>query len=189
MVQVVRIPMGSNPAPFFANFFLVHKEAEWVKAQRKLGTINVQKINNSCRFIDDLQSLNYDSTSEKNYKDICPTELELKRENNSNSCASFFGIYIYIENGEFPTKFFDNQDKFDFDIVIILFYCSSVSSIMFSDSIGPEFLTIPRAASKIEDLSSTSKQLLNIQTKWTNEENQSFFNKSDLRALRSFYHI
>ena len=63
MIQVMRIPTGSNPAPFFANLFLVYKEADWVKAQRKLGTINVQKINNSCRFIDDLQSLNDDSTS------------------------------------------------------------------------------------------------------------------------------
>ena len=60
---------------------------------------------------------------------------------------------------------------------------------MFSESTGPEFLTISRATSKIEDLSPTSKQLSNVQTKWANEENQIFFNKNDLRALRSFYHI
>ena len=41
MIQVIGIPMGSDPAPFFANLFLAHKEADWVKAQRKLGTINV----------------------------------------------------------------------------------------------------------------------------------------------------
>ena len=44
--------MGSDPALFFANLFLAHKEADWVKAQRKLGTINVRKINNSFWFID-----------------------------------------------------------------------------------------------------------------------------------------
>ena len=43
MIQVIGIPMGSDPAPFFANLFLAHKEADWVKAQRKLGTINVRK--------------------------------------------------------------------------------------------------------------------------------------------------
>ena len=54
--------MGSDPAPFFANLFLAYKEADWVKAQRKLGTINVRKINNSFRFIDDLLSLNVGSS-------------------------------------------------------------------------------------------------------------------------------
>ena len=103
MIQVIGIPMGSDPAPFFANLFLAHKEADWVKAQHKLGTINVQKINNSFRFIDDLLSLNDDSTFEKHCQDIYPTELELKKENNSNSCASFLDLYIYIENGEFQT--------------------------------------------------------------------------------------
>ena len=53
LIQVTGIPVGSDPAPFFANLFLAHKEADWVKAQRKLGTINVRKINNSFRFIDD----------------------------------------------------------------------------------------------------------------------------------------
>ena len=41
VIQVIGIPMGSDPAPLFANLFLAHKEPDWVKAQRKLGTINV----------------------------------------------------------------------------------------------------------------------------------------------------
>ena len=53
MIQVIGILMGSDPAPFFANLFLAYKEADWLKAQRKLGTINVRKINNFFRFIDD----------------------------------------------------------------------------------------------------------------------------------------
>ena len=107
MVQVIGIPMGSDLAPFFGNFFLTHKEADWVNAQRKLGTINFRKINNFFRFIDDLLSLNDGSTLEKHYKDIYPTELELKKKNNSNSGASFLDLYIYIENGEFHIRLFD----------------------------------------------------------------------------------
>ena len=68
----------------------LHKEADW--AQRKLGTISVRKTNNSFRFIDDLLSLNDNSTFEKHYKDIYPTDPELKKENNTNSCASFLDI-------------------------------------------------------------------------------------------------
>ena len=32
MVQVIGIPMGYDPAPFFSNLLLAHKEADWVKA-------------------------------------------------------------------------------------------------------------------------------------------------------------
>ena len=46
MIQVTGIPTGSDTASFFANLFLAHKEADWVEAQCKLGTVNVQKINN-----------------------------------------------------------------------------------------------------------------------------------------------
>ena len=140
--------------------YVAQKEADWVKAQQKLEPINVRKINNSLWFIDDLLSLNDDSTFEKHYKDIYPTNLKLKKENNSNSCASFLDIYIYIENGEFYTKLFDKRDNCGFDMVRMPFYCSNVLSKMFYGSIGAEFLRISRATSKIEDLSCTCKQLL-----------------------------
>ena len=64
---------------------LLKEVIKFVQKQRKLGKINVRKIKNSFRFIDDLLSLNDNSNFEKNYKDISPTELELKKENNSNS--------------------------------------------------------------------------------------------------------
>ena len=68
IVQVIRIPMASEPAPFFANLFLANKKADWIKAQCNLGTTNVQKINNYFQFVDDLQSLNDGGTSQKHYK-------------------------------------------------------------------------------------------------------------------------
>ena len=46
IVQVTGILMASEPAPFFANLFLANKKADWIKAQRNLGTTNLQKINN-----------------------------------------------------------------------------------------------------------------------------------------------
>ena len=110
--------MESDQAPFFANLFLDHKEADWVKTQRKLGTINVQKINNFFRFIDDFLSLNDRSTFGKHCEDIYPTELELRKENNSNSCASILDLYIYIENGKFHTKLFDKRDNYLFAIYL-----------------------------------------------------------------------
>ena len=96
--------MGSDPAPFFTSLFLAHRETDWVKVQRKLGKINIPKINNFFWFIDHLLSLNDKNKFEKYCMDIYPTELELKKENNSNSCTSFLDIYVYIENGKFHGK-------------------------------------------------------------------------------------
>ena len=127
--------MGSDPVPFFANLFLAYKEAEWVKAQCKLGTINVRKINNSFWFVDDLLSLNDGSIFEKHYKDIYPTESELK-------------------------KLFDKWDNFGFDIARMPFFCPNIPSKMFNGSIRSKFLIIFGATSKIEDLSRTCKHLL-----------------------------
>ena len=120
MTQVIGIPVGSDSGPFFANLFLAHKEANWVEAQSKLGTINVRKINNSFRFIDDLVSLNDGSTFEKHYKDIFTTELKLKKENS--------------------TRLFDKRDNFGFDIVRMPFDCSNVSSKMFYGILEQSFL-------------------------------------------------
>ena len=153
MIQVIGIPMGSDPTPFFANLFLAHRKADWVKTQRKLGTINVQKINNSFRFIDDLLLLNDGSTFGKHYKDIYPTELELKKRNNTNSCASFLNLYIYIENGEFHTILFDKRDDFGFDIVRMPFCCSNVPCKMLYGSIGAEFLEFLEQAVKLKSYS------------------------------------
>ena len=105
-------------------------------------------------------SLNDDCTFWKHYKTIYQTELELKKENNSNSCALVLDIYIYIENGEFQTKLFDKRDNFGFDIVRMPFYCSNVPSKIFYGSIGAEFLRISRATNKTEDLSRNCKQML-----------------------------
>ena len=57
MIQVIGIPMESEPAPFFTNLFLAQKEADLVKGQHKLGTIIVRKINNSFQLNNDLLSL------------------------------------------------------------------------------------------------------------------------------------
>ena len=90
--------MGFDPAPFVAVLFLCHKKAEWVKAQRKLRTTNVRKINNSFRFIHELLFLNDDSVFQKHCEYIYPTQLELEKENNSNfSLVPFFFLYIHLK--------------------------------------------------------------------------------------------
>ena len=75
IIQRILILMKSDPAPFSANFFLAHREVNWVKAQRKSGAINVWKIYSFFWFIDDLVLLNDDTIFEKQHKDIYLKEL------------------------------------------------------------------------------------------------------------------
>ena len=98
-----------DPAPFFANLFPAHKEADWVKAQLKFRKIIVRKINNSFQFIDDLQSLNDDSTFEKQYMDIYSAELELKKENDSNSCGFVFIFTFTLKMKNFMVNYLTDE--------------------------------------------------------------------------------
>ena len=119
--------MGPDPEPIFANLFLAHKEAELTVLMYHVSLkLSMLEINISFWFIDDLLSVNDGSTFVKQFKDIYPTELELMKENNSNSCASFLDLYIYVENGKFHTRLFDKRDNFGFDIVRMPFYCSNI---------------------------------------------------------------
>ena len=94
MIQVIGIPIGSEPAPFFANLFLAQKEA-----LRHSKSLEKSMFEKSIIPFSLLLSLKDDSSFEKHYKDIYAIELELGKDKNTNSCASFLNMYIYIENG------------------------------------------------------------------------------------------
>ena len=56
--QKIGIPMGLDPAPFFANLFLFYYESEWLKKLKKSDNIKARKFGNTFRFIDDLIAMN-----------------------------------------------------------------------------------------------------------------------------------
>ena len=76
--------MGSDPAPFFANLFLAHKKLTMKRCNISLEQSMFEKSI--------IPFSLPGSTLEKHYKDIYPTELELKKESNSNSCATFLDL-------------------------------------------------------------------------------------------------
>ena len=55
--QIIGIPMGSDPAPFFANLFLYYYESRWMNELKKKDLIRVRKLCNIFRFIDDLNAI------------------------------------------------------------------------------------------------------------------------------------
>ena len=70
--QIIGIPMGSDPAPFFANLFLFHYECKWIDNLKKQDYHRARKFHNVFRFIDDLLAINDGGEFGKSFLDIYP---------------------------------------------------------------------------------------------------------------------
>ena len=65
--QIIGIPMGSDPAPFFANLFLFHYESMWLKSIKNREYGKARIFGNVFRFIDDLIAINDGGEFENNF--------------------------------------------------------------------------------------------------------------------------
>ena len=143
--QIIGIPMGSDPAPFFANFFLYHYESKWITDLKKKDPWKARKFRNINRYIDDLITPNDDNEFSKSFLQIYPPELKLNKENSSDDAATFLDMDIKIIDNKFVTKLYDKRDSYVFEIVRLPHKCSNIPSKMFYNTIGAETLRICRA--------------------------------------------
>ena len=155
--QIIGIPMGSDPAPFFANLFLYYYENTWLRKIQKTDIARARRFANTFRFIDDLSILNDGGEFSRSYIEIYPPELELGRQNANTSYASFLDLSIRIQNGKFDTCLFDKRDNFPFNIVRMPFSSSNMPSKIFYSTIGAEILRIARATTKTDDFITSGK--------------------------------
>ena len=109
-VRLLVIPMGSDPASFFANLFLYFYEKKWMNDLKKNDLIKARKLCNIFRFIDDLNSINDGEEFESNYSNIYPEELQLSKENTDKYETSFLDLNIKIKDGKFQFGLFDKRD-------------------------------------------------------------------------------
>ena len=149
--QIIGIPMGSDPAPFFANLFLYYYESEWLTRLKSKDHKKARKFGNVFRFIDDLIAINDGNEFSKAYKEIYPQELELKKENLTEDQATFLDLNLTINNGIINTKLYDKRDTYNFSIVRLPFKSSNLPSKMFFSTISAEILRICRATSTYEE--------------------------------------
>ena len=115
--QIIGIPMGSDPAPFFANLFLHFNERKWMNELKKNDLLKARKLCNTFRFIDDLNSINDGREFENNFSKIYPEELQLSNENTDKHEASYLDLDIKIKDEMFHSGLFDKRDSFLFSIV------------------------------------------------------------------------
>ena len=148
--QDIGIPMGIDPAPFWANLFLYHYESKFVQSLISAGSDRAFKYHGVNRFIDDLIAINDNNDFNNSFKNIYPPQLELKLEH-SGLHATFLDLDITIEDGIFVYKLFDKRDKFPFHIVRMPNASSNIPTIIFYGSIFSEFLRIARCSLLFKD--------------------------------------
>ena len=158
--QIIGIPMGSDPAPYFANLFLYRYESQWLNKMKKENNVLARKFGKIFRYIDDLLAINDGDEFEKHFLEIYPTELELKKENIINTETSFLELSISISDNSFHTKLYDKRDDFGFHISRLPFRDSNIPKRMFYSSVGAEVLRICRATSNLHDTTLSVKSLV-----------------------------
>ena len=145
--QKIGIPMGSDPAPFFANLFLYVHESKFVKNLLKTDPVRARKFRHMFRFIDDLIAMNDCGEFLRSFHEIYPQEMVLKRENTNDTEANYLEMGLQVVSNIFESKLYDKRNAFKFSVVRLPYKCSNIPSKMFYATMGAEVLRIARATS------------------------------------------
>ena len=116
--QVVGIPMGTNSAPLLADLFLHTFEYDFMLTTMKQDMTKAVSFGYTFRYIDDLFSVNNDS-SEEYISSIYPSELELKDTTMASNEVCYLDTRIKQGDDSTPNHIsvYDKRDDFDFRIV------------------------------------------------------------------------
>ena len=157
--QVIGIPMGIDPAPFWANLYLYWYENKFMTKTIKENKFRAMRYHGSSRFIDDMCCINDSNDFEKSFKQIYPPSMELKIEHHGQH-ATFLDLEIDIRQGIFVYKLYDKRDAFPFFIVRMPDLTGNIPSSMFYGSILSEFLRIARTTLYINEFSHRASELV-----------------------------
>ena len=112
--QTIGIPMGTDCAPLVVDLFLFSYEFEFMKSLIRTDLSVAAKFSNTCRYIDDLLTLN-NPDFQACIDQIYPPEL--KKTTESNDSCSYLDLNINVHNGMFYTDLYNKRDTFRFSIV------------------------------------------------------------------------
>ena len=123
--QKIGIPMGIDPAPFWANLYLYWYEDRFISMLIHSDRRKAFLFNGNFRFIDDLVIINGGNVFLESFRDIYPENLELKLEH-TGTRATFLDLEITVQDGKFFFKLFDKRDNFPFHIVRMPYFDSNI---------------------------------------------------------------
>ena len=150
LCQSIGIPMGIDPAPFWANLYLYSYECEYMNELIKRNKSKAFCYHGSFRFIDDKCCINGSREFANTFPNIYPPTLELKLEHQGDH-ATFLDLDITIVDDIFVYKLFDKRDDFPFAIIRMPYLGSDIPSYIFYGTILSEFLRIARCTLLFED--------------------------------------
>lgn len=157
--QAIGIPMGIDPAPFWANLFLYSYETNYMSGLIASDKRKARHFHSTKRFIDDLCALNDGGEFGRVHKDIYPNELDLKVEH-FGSHATFLNLDFTIRDGLFIYKLFDKRDDFPFSIVRMPYISSNIPESIFYSAMVGEFLRIARSTLLFDDFLPKTRELI-----------------------------
>lgn len=152
MRQKIGIPMGTDPAPYFANLYLFFYESKWIRKMMKIEFGTLRKFYNYVnRFIDDLITINNNGHMEIHWKDIYPAELQLNKENDMPIEATFLDLRLEIVDREVITSVYDKRDNFPFEIICYPDLSGNISCKTGYACYTGQFIRITRNSRRLED--------------------------------------
>ena len=169
-MQIIGIPMGIDPTPFWANLFLYFYEKRFMSNLGSQNCLRGYKYHGVMRFIDDLCAINDEGDFGKSFLEIYPPALELKVEHEGNH-ATFLDLDITIVDNRFIYKLYDKRDNFNFFIVRMPQMSSNIPSSVFYGSALSEFLRIARCTLLFEDFSPKATELFRRMIKQGGDKN------------------
>ena len=156
--QCIGIPMGIDPAPFWANLHLYSYECSFITGLMSSDKGRAMKFRYATRFIDDECNLNDDGEFGRSFRQIYPNNLELKCEHEGTH-ATFLQLDITIRDGIAIYKLFDKRDNFPFFIVRMPDLGGNIPSHVFYGSVMSEFLRIARSTLLYSDFLPVARSL------------------------------
>ena len=151
--QICGIPMGSIPAPDFANLCLSVDEFRFIKSNITLKNYALlTKMNNIARYLDDIGACNFtdfDNIAVLIYSD----SLTLNRSNETDSTTSvaYLDLSISVIDREFVVKVYCKTDDYNFEVITLPFLESNVADEMCYYVYFGQILRFLRICSKLSD--------------------------------------
>ena len=90
--------MGSDPAPFIANLSVYVYENRYMEKLKESDLARARNLRHVFRFFDDLISLNDNDEFLRSFKEIYPSQMVLKLENQINTESSYLDLDLKIED-------------------------------------------------------------------------------------------
>ena len=111
MKQAIGIPMGIDPAPFWANLFLYSYKEDYMPSLISSDRINGRHFHSTKRFIDDLYAINDGGEFGRSICEMYPKELEHKAKHQGDH-AMFLNFDRTIKEGTFNYKLLETPLPF-----------------------------------------------------------------------------